>query len=109
MATWAGLVSDALRLAGVSESVSYGEPSLKVGRSLLTRYRIADDSIVLKGVDVDERDLLIRRDPDVFFLEDHYVGYDLVLARLAPANHAELMRFIERTWASLAPRRLRQG
>lgn len=108
MATWAELVRDAVALGGVNESVSYGEPSLKMGKSLLTRYRVADDSVVLKGIGTDERDLLIAHAPEVFFLEPHYVGYDIVLARLAPARHDELMGLVKRTWATLVHRRRRR-
>ena len=64
-----------------------------------------DDSIVLKGVDPDERDALIARSPNVFFLEDHYAGYNIVLARLATASLDQLTSFIERSWRTLAPKR----
>jgi hypothetical protein len=105
MASWNEVVEFARAFDGVEVSLSYGEPSLKVGKALLTRHRAADDSIVLKGVDPDERDTLIARSPDVFFLEDHYAGYDIVLARLAAASLDQLTSLIERTWRILAPKR----
>lgn len=105
MASWIEVVEIARTFCGVELSQSYGEPSLKVGKALLTRHRTADDSIVLKGVDPDERDALIARSPNVFFVEDHYEGYDIVLARLAAASLDQLSPFIERTWRNLAPKR----
>ena len=105
MASWKEVVEFARSFDGVQVSLSYGEPSLKVGKAFLIRHRVADDSIVLKGVDPDERDALIARSPDVFFLEDHYAGNNIVLARLAMASLDQLTSFIERSWRTLAPKR----
>ena len=49
------VVEIAVQFPGVTEAVSYGEPSLKVRTSLLTRWRMNDDSIVLLDVDSFER------------------------------------------------------
>ncbi len=105
MASWNEVVDFARTFDGVELSHSYGEPSLKVGKALLTRHRISDDSIVLKGVDPDERDALIARTPNVFFIEAHYAGYDIVLARLATVSLDQVSPFVERTWRTLAPKR----
>lgn len=110
MLDWLAIEAFALTLDGVSRSTSYGEPSLKVGKALLTRHRLADNSIVLKSVDFDERDDLIATQSDVFFLEDHYRGYDIVLARLDHATLDDIAPFLERTWAGIRkPRRPGKG
>lgn len=101
MVDWHTVEAFALSLEGVSASTSYGEPSLKIGKVLLTRLRTADNSIVLKSVDCDERDNLIEAQPEIYFLEDHYRGYDIVLARMDHAALKDLAPFIERTWAAL--------
>lgn len=106
MVTWTDILSFAHRLGGVTEAISYGEPSLKVGKAMLTRLRVDDLSIVLKDVDPDERDMLMAQAPERFFTEDHYLGYDIVLARIASAEMATLAPFIERTWRRIAPKRL---
>lgn len=105
MTSWTEIVNLSIGFDGVELSNSYGEPSLKIGKALLSRHRLADNTIVLKGVDPDERDELMIRIPSVFFLEDHYAGYDIVLARLADADLHQLAPFIERTWRNLAPKR----
>lgn len=87
-------------------ATSYGGPSLRVRKTLLTPLRVADGSTVLKHVDPGERDLLISRAPDLFFIEDHYRGHDIVLARLSAARTAQLLRFVERVWRHIAPKRL---
>ena len=106
MATWTDIVSFAHRLGGVTEAHSYDEPSLKVGKAMLRRLRVDDRSIVLKDIDLDERDMLMAQAPDLFFTEDHYLGYDIVLARIAAADLARLAPFIERTWRQIAPKRV---
>ncbi len=106
MATWIDITAYAQQLGGVTEATSYGEPSLRVGKALLTRLRVADGSIILKYVDPDERDLLISRAPELFFIEDHYRGHDIVLARLSAARSSQLLPFVERACRHLAPKRL---
>lgn len=110
MVDWKTVELFGLSLKGVASAASYGEPSLKVGKALVARHRIADNSIVLKSVDHDERDVLIEAQPDVYFLEDHYQGYDIVLARLGHASLEDIAPFIERTWSSLhRPKRVKAG
>ena len=104
MVTWPDIETFALALGGVGASVSYGEPSLKIGKALLTRLRVSDNSAVFKSVDFDERDDLILVRPEIFFIEDHYLRYDVVLARLENANLGDVSPYIYRTWARLAAR-----
>ena len=106
MATWIDIVSFAHRLGGVTEAHSYDEPSLKVGKAMLTRLRVEDRSIVLKDIEPDERDMVMAQTPDLFFTEDHYLGYNIVLARIAAADLVRLAPFIERTWRRIAPKRV---
>ncbi len=106
MATWQAVVERALAYPGMAEAVSYGEPSLKVGKSLVTRWRVADDSIVLLDVDRFERDHLLAQEPDVFFLEPHYQPHEIVLARLPRADLVVIAMYVERRWRNKAPRKL---
>jgi hypothetical protein len=109
MVTWSDIEAFAIGLGGVEASISYGEPSLKIGEALLTRLRVADNSAVLKSVDVDERDGLISAHPDIFFIEDHYLRHDIVLARLEHAALDDVAPYIRRTWVRLAGKRARPG
>jgi hypothetical protein len=105
MVAWSDIEIYAVALGGVQASSSYGEPSLKIGKALLTRLRISDNSAVLKSVDCDERDDLMSSRPDIFFLEDNYVGHDIVLARLDSADLDDVAPYIHRTWMRLAGKR----
>jgi hypothetical protein len=106
MATWQDVVDLALAYPGVEEAVSYGEPSLKVRKSLVARWRVADDSIVLLDVDRFERDHLLAQEPEVYFLEPHYQPHEIVLARLPAADLAAIAMYVERRWRNVAPRKL---
>ena len=106
MATWIDIVSFAHRLGGVTEAHSYDEPSLKVGKAMLTRLRVEDRSIVLKDIEPDERDMVMAQTPDLFFTENHYLGYNIVLVRIAAADLVRLAPFIERRWRRIAPKRV---
>lgn len=106
MLTWQQVVEIAVQFPGVTEAVSYGEPSLKVRTSLLTRWRMNDDSIVLLDVDSFERDHLMYEAADTYFLEDHYRAYNIVLAYLARLDPDQLTAFLERRWRNIAPKRV---
>ena len=105
MRGWDEAVALALALPETAEATSYGEPSLKVGRSLLCRLRVADRSLVLLGVPAEEREMLLEADPDTFFLEDHYRDHDIVLARLDRLEAGVFRSLLERRWRAVAPRR----
>ena len=106
MAGWNEVVAVAKALPKVEEAVSYGEPSLKVGRSLLTRYRVADESLVLLDVVPEERADLIAAEPDAFFLEPHYEAHPVVLVRLRTIEAERLMPYLTRRWRGIAPKTL---
>ncbi len=99
---WSDVVAIATRFPAVAEGVSYAEPSLKVGRRLLARYRERDDSLVILGVPAHERDILIEAAPATFFLEPHYEPHDIVLARLTVIGPREVETLLERRWRAVA-------
>lgn len=102
---WRDVVDIAMQWPEVAEASSYGEPSLKVRKRLLARYRLNDNSIVLLDVPQDEREHLIDLMPDAFFCEAHYDGYDIVLARLEHVRPEVIERILERRWRNSATKR----
>ncbi len=102
---WRDVVDIALRWPEVAEALSYGEPSLKVRKRLLTRHRPKDDSIVLLDVPDQERAHLIEIMPEAFFGEPHYADHDIVLARLPHARPEVVARLLERRWRGSATKR----
>lgn len=91
-------------LAGVTESTSYGTPSLKVDGKLLVRLKEDGETLVLR-MDFVNRDLLLRAEPDLFFLTDHYLNYPSILLRLGRVTPARLAELLEDAWRLVAPQR----
>jgi len=98
----------ALALPGVEDGTSYGTPALKVRGKLLVRLKEDGESFVLI-VDFDTRDILMRADPETFYITDHYRGYPAVLVRLATLAADDLPGLLEQAWRQVAPRRLVTG
>jgi hypothetical protein len=106
-----------LGLPDVEESTAYGSPALKVHGKLLACIpvnRSAEPGSLVVRVDFNDRAELLAEAPDVYYVTDHYVGYDAVLVRLSRINHDALKdllrmayKFVTRSAAprSPAPRR----
>ena len=105
--TWEDVVAIGQRLPGVEEGTSYGTPALKVKAKFLTRLRHEDDSLVFTDVPLDERELLLAMEPELFHITPHYQDYPAVLARLSHIDEATVWKFLERRWRSVAPAKLR--
>lgn len=89
-------------LPGIEESTSYGTPALKVRGKLFARLHQSGECFVLR-VDLKDRDALLRSEPAVFYLTDHYVDYPWVLVRFLTVDPAALPEMIERAWRLVAP------
>jgi hypothetical protein len=79
-----------LGLPDVEESTAYGSPALKVHGKLLACIpvnRSAEPGSLVVRVDFNDRAGLLAEAPDVYYVTDHYVGYDAVLVRLSRINH----------------------
>jgi hypothetical protein len=107
-----------LSLPGVEESTAYGSPALKIRGKLLAcipAHRSAEPGSLAVRVDFDDRAELLAAAPDVYYLTDHYVGYNAVLVRLARID-ADVLRdllgmaykFVTRKAASNSPARKRR-
>ena len=75
-----------LALPDVEEGTMYGSPALKLRGNLLACIPV--DSSVEPGslavrVDKEDRVGLVAEAPDVYYVTDHFAGYDAVLVRLA--------------------------
>jgi hypothetical protein len=96
----------ALSFPGASEGASYGEPSFLLAGKFFTRLRSEDDSLVLIVGSIDERDMLLESDPEVFHITDHYRNYPAVLARRTLLEPARLRAMLERRWRAIGPKKL---
>jgi len=74
---------------GVQESTAYGAPALKVQGKLLAclpTHRSAEPDSLMVRVGFDDRAELLAEAPDVYYVTDHYAGYNAVLVRLHRVN-----------------------
>ena len=106
MPTWADVVTIGTGFPGVEESTSYGTPALKVRGKMMCRLRTDPDALVVRVLDVGDREALLRGDPDVYFTTPHYDGYPYVLVRLESVEMDQLVELIEDAWRIRAPKRL---
>jgi hypothetical protein len=106
MPNWADVVEIGGRLPGVEESTWWGTPGLKVAGKGFCRVRTDPDALVIRVLDLGDREALMRGQPDVFFITPHYKGFPYVLVRLELIGEAELGEMVEDAWRINAPRRL---
>ena len=92
----------ALAWPEVADGTSYGTPALKVRKKMLARLKEDGDSLVMPGIPPDEREMLVERQPDLFYFTDHYRDYPMVLIRLSKATRAEVEPLLRRHWRTLA-------
>ena len=105
-------------LPGVEESTAHGVPALKVHGKLLAcvpANRSAEPDSLVVRVDFDDRAELLAADPDVYYVTEHYVGYNAVLVRLTRVNPDVLRdllgmayKFVTRKAATRSPARKRR-
>jgi hypothetical protein len=92
----------ALTWPEVEDGNSYGTPALKVRKKLLARLREDDETLVMLGVPLDEREMLIESQPKIFYFTDHYRDYPTVLIHLSKAKRSHVEPLLRRRWRALA-------
>jgi hypothetical protein len=104
-------------LPDVTESTSYGTPSLKVrgksfcrlwGEREYTRYAIHDTEVRVVFCDLDEKPILIEMSDGSLFTTPHYDGHGAVLIRLEDIDGDELAGHLEESYLLKAPPSLRR-
>ena len=87
----------ALALPGVESGFSWGTPGLKVKGKFLARLKEDGESLVLR-IGFLEREELLAKAPDVFYITDHYLSYPAVLIHLSKVRKDDLRRLLEKAW-----------
>lgn len=76
-------------MPGVAESTSYGTPSLKIGKKLLSRVKDARTLVVM--CPLEEKAALMEAASDIYYETDHYKGWPAILVRVDAISDAELV------------------
>jgi len=86
-----------LALPDVVDGTAYGAPALKLSGKLLacvpTNKSAETDSIAVR-IDLEQRAELLREDPDVYYITDHYAPHPMVLVRLSKIARNELKELL---------------
>ena len=88
-----------LELPGVQESTAYGMPALKLDGKLLAAVpanRSVEPHSLVVRMSFEDREHLLAADPKLYYLTEHYLGYDAVLVRLSCVT-SEILRDLLRT------------
>jgi len=72
----------------------------------MCRVRTNPDALVIRVLDLGDREALLKGQPDVFFTTPHYDGYPNILVRLEAVDRQELTELLEESWRFRAPPRL---
>ena len=94
----------ALAFPGVTEGMSYGTPSLHVGKKLLARLREDGETLVVK-VDLSDRARFFAREPDTFFITPHYGDHPVMLVDLHAVHQEVLHDIMAGAWRQVAGKR----
>ena len=96
----------ARQLPGLTASTSYGTRALKVDKKFLARLKEDGETLVLR-VDMVSRDYMLRDQPELFYITDHYRDYPTILVRLSKVGVDQLRELLEDGWRLVAsPRRI---
>lgn len=106
MPAWPDVVAAGRELPEVEEGTWYRTPCLRVRKKSFCRLKEDGETLVVRVVDLQDKEALLRGNPDVYFTTPHYDGYPYVLVRLADADPAELRELLEDAWRMVAPKRL---
>lgn len=106
MLIWDDVVAIGLQFPGVEVGTSYGTPGLKCRGKGMCRLRSDPDALVLRVIDLGEREALLQGSPAAFFSTPHYDGHPYVLVRLEVVAREELAELLEDAWRLRAPKRL---
>jgi hypothetical protein len=95
-----------LALPNVVDGAAYGVPALKLRGKLLacvpTNKSAEANSLVVR-VDLEHRAELLRQDPDIYYITDHYAPYATVLVRLSKITRADLAELLRDACRFVAP------
>jgi len=106
MPSWSDVVALGRRLPEVEEGTWFRTPCLRVRRKSFCRLKEDGETLVVRVVDLEDKEALLRSDPGVYYTTPHYDGYAYVLVRLAVAEPVQLAELIEDAWRLSAPKRL---
>src|SRR5580698_10989655 len=82
-----------LLMPGVVDDTAYGAPALRLRGKLLAcipTNKSAEANSLVVHIDLEHRAELLRQDPAIYYITDHYAPHATVLVRLSKITRADL-------------------
>lgn len=86
-----------LALPDVVDGTAYGAPALKLAGRIIAcipTSKSAEANSLVVHIDLEHRAELLRQDPNVYYVTDHYAPYPTVLVRLSKVSRADLAELL---------------
>src|ERR671911_527663 len=106
MPGWDDVVAIGRRLPEVEEGTWFRTPCLRVRKRSFCRMKEDGETLVMRVIDLEDKEALLRSDPAVYFTTPHYDGYPYVLIHLDRADPVQLRELVEDAWRISAPKRV---
>jgi hypothetical protein len=90
---------------GVTEKLCYGTPGFYVNKKIIARMKEDGETLVLQSL---IREIWMLKDPQTYFITDHYLNYDYMLISLQRVPPEELTQLLQTAWYNRAPRKVQQ-
>jgi len=84
-------------MPGIVRDTAYGAPALKLGGKLVAcipTNKSAEANSLAVRIDLEHRAELLRQQPDIYYITDHYAPHPTVLVRLAKITRADLKELL---------------
>jgi hypothetical protein len=75
---------------------------LRLGKKMLIFDSREAGALCLRPVYEDEQRFLMETSPDMFFLTDHYRGWNCILIRQARVDRGQLAELVDTAWRRIA-------
>jgi len=92
-----------LPMPAVTEKPCYGTPGFYVGKKMFARMKEDEETLVVHSF---EREIWMEKDPDTFFVTDHYLDNYYVLVSLPKVAPEDLVSLLLRAWTNRATAQL---
>jgi hypothetical protein len=86
-----------LQMPGVVNDTAYGAPALKLSGKLVACTPVnksAEANSAAVRIDLEHRAELLRQQPDIYYVTDHYAPHPIVLVRLSKIPRTDLKELL---------------
>ncbi|MEE1944166.1 MmcQ/YjbR family DNA-binding protein [Pedobacter sp. KR3-3] len=104
--TWLALTfirNTVMAFPGVTEQLCFETPAFYVNKHIFARLKEDGENLVVHTV---EREKWMQKDPQTFFITDHYVNYKYMLVNLERVDPDDLKTLLLTAWKNRAPKKL---